>query len=62
MTNEDLVAALVRADRLITWMAGYIGKMAPGDYPNCYIDLNEHWVFMDKARDEGVVPDQRLEL
>lgn len=35
-----------RAARLITWMSKYIGSMAPGDYPDCYADLNNHMVFV----------------
>jgi len=37
---------LERANRLIDWMAGYIGQMAPGHYSACYADLNEHFIAM----------------
>lgn len=43
---EDLRVALNRAEKLIDWMAGYIGNMAPGSYSDCYSDLNEHFLFM----------------
>lgn len=50
--SKDMTAAqikaLERADKLINWMAGYIGKMAPGDYHRCYADLNEHGLFMER--------------
>ena len=50
LTTNDLRAALVRADKLVNWMAGYIGKMAPGDYHDCYTDLNTHGLFMGELR------------
>lgn len=53
MTSPELREALERADRLIDWMAGYIGKMAPGKYGSCYSDLNEHGCFMSKLRAES---------
>jgi hypothetical protein len=40
--------ALRRADRLIEWMSGYIGSMAPGKYANCFYDLNQHFLFMER--------------
>jgi hypothetical protein len=40
--------ALERAARLIAWMAGYIGKMAPMSYGNCYSDLNEHFLYCER--------------
>lgn len=50
MENDDLVAALHRADKLIEWMSKYIGQMAPGKYGDCYTDLNEHARFMDRLK------------
>lgn len=47
MTERD---ALERSDRLIAWMSRYIGQMAPGDYSNCYADLNEHCLYMAALR------------
>lgn len=44
--------ALERADRLIAWMSRYIGKMAPGDYGDCYADLNAHYLFIEQWRAE----------
>lgn len=44
ITREDLE----RANRLINWMAGYIGNMAPGSYSDCYADLNEHLILMQR--------------
>lgn len=39
--------ALVRANRIIGWMANYLGRMAP---PNGGImDLNEHWLYMERT-------------
>lgn len=46
LKDEDLIAALNRANRLVDFMAGYIGKMAPGNYHALYSDLNEHFLFM----------------
>lgn len=37
-----------RANRLVCWMAGYIGNMAPGRYADCYAELNEHFLAMQK--------------
>lgn len=48
MTDIELTAALRRADKLIRWMSTYIGGMAPGNYAECYHDLNEHCAFMDR--------------
>lgn len=42
------VDPLLRADKLIQWMSGYIGKMTPGAYADCYKDLNEHGMYMDR--------------
>ena len=53
----ELTAALQRADKLIRWMSSYIGNMAPGDYAECYRDLNEHGMFMDRLA--GVLIDGR---
>ena len=46
MNEADLLTALRRADKLLGWMTQYIGQMAPGDYADCYRDLNEHYIFM----------------
>lgn len=46
VTSGDLIRALNRANRLVDFMAGYIGKMAPGNYHALYSDLNEHFLFM----------------
>jgi hypothetical protein len=47
-TVEELVAALNRAHKLVDWMIGYVAKMSPGDYHECYADLNEHFLFMER--------------
>lgn len=39
---------LERANRLVSWMVGYIGKMAPGHYGGCYGELNEHFMAMGR--------------
>jgi hypothetical protein len=44
--KTQMRAVLDRADRLIQWMTGYIGQMAPGKYQDCFSDLNEHGLFM----------------
>lgn len=44
-------AALIRAGRIIDWMASYIGRMAPSD--GGIVDLNEHWLYMQRI---GVQP------
>lgn len=49
-SSADLEAALLRADRIIGWMAGHVGRMCPP--PDGLAKLNEHWLFM-QAR--GVV-------
>jgi hypothetical protein len=46
MDQTELEAALLRADKLIEWMSGYIGNMAPGAYGDCFRDLNDHFIFM----------------
>lgn len=43
MTDRE---ALERADRIIEWMASYLGRMAPPS--NGIHDLNEHWLYMEK--------------
>jgi hypothetical protein len=48
--NAQLIAALERADKLVDWMAGYIGQMAPGTYHDCFADLNQHGLFMQQLR------------
>ena len=50
LTREEVE----RAARLINWMAGYIGTMAPGHYEACYEELNEHFLTMERL---GVSPD-----
>lgn len=49
MSNRE---ALIRADKLIRWMAKYIGQMAPGDYADCFADLNRHFIYMDELKKE----------
>lgn len=44
--KRPLVAALERADRIIGWMASYLGRMAPPS--NGIAELNEHWLAMPK--------------
>lgn len=39
---------LERANRLVSWMVGYIGKMAPGYYHSCYRELNDHFMVMNR--------------
>jgi len=53
--QDSLINALLRADRLITWMSQsiYIANMAPGSYTDCYKDLNDHCVFMDIIKPKG---------
>lgn len=53
-TAEELAAALDRADKLIWAMASYIGKMAL--YDEAIADLNEHGLFVEKCRRDGVLP------
>jgi hypothetical protein len=43
---KRLTSALERADRIIGWMASYLGRMAPPS--NGIADLNEHWLEMPK--------------
>jgi len=45
MTDRE---ALERADRIIGWMASYLGRMAPPS--NGLFELNEHWLFMESLR------------
>lgn len=49
-TEAELLAALARAGKLIDWMSNYIGQMAPGKYQDCFVDLNEHGLFMRQNR------------
>ena len=60
----ELATALRRADRLITWMTAYIGNMAPGNYAECYRDLNEHGLFMSRLNRNASTPteSQTIEL
>lgn len=46
--------ALERADRLLTWMMQYIGQMAPGEYSDCYVDLNAHCIHMHNLRTDAL--------
>ena len=49
-----------RAARLINWMAGYIGKMAPVCYGECYAELNDHFLAMQRmgiSADDPSKPD-----
>ena len=48
-----------RANRLICWMAGYIGQMAPGRYDKCYLELNEHGILMAEAGISSADPSKR---
>lgn len=48
--KTDEAHALERADRLINWMSEYIGQMAPGKYADCYKELNEHGIYMERLR------------
>lgn len=43
---DELRDALDRADRIINWMAPYIGKMCTP--PDGIFDLNEHWMLMER--------------
>lgn len=47
MKKTQMREALDRANKLIEWMSQDIGHMAPGDYHDCYADLNEHGLFME---------------
>ena len=47
-TADDLRIALNRAHKLVDWMMGYVGNMAPMSYHDCYCDLNEHCLFMER--------------
>ena len=44
ISREDME----RANRLVCWMAGYIGNMAPVHYGACYSELNEHFMAMGR--------------
>jgi len=46
----DVIARedMERANRLVSWMAGYIGNMAPGRYESCYGELNDHFLAMQR--------------
>ena len=58
MTEGELERAWLRACRLIEWMSDYVGDMAPGDYTNCYSDLNSHFIAQARYdREHG--PDAR---
>ena len=48
---KKLRAALERADRIIGWMASYLGRMAPPS--NGIAELNDHWLEMPKLRKSG---------
>ena len=37
-----------RATRLINWMAGYLKHMAPGYYSECYAELNDHFLAVER--------------
>lgn len=49
MTDAISREDVERACRLISWMANYIGKMAPGAYSECYAELNDHFLSMGRA-------------
>ena len=44
VSREDME----RANRLVCWMAGYIGNMAPGGYGDCFAELNDHFLAMQR--------------
>lgn len=50
MQKTQMREALDRADKLVQWMSGYIGKTAPGKYGECFADLNEHCLFMEALK------------
>ncbi len=50
MEKTQMRQALDRADKLLQWMAPYIGNMAPGNYQESYSDLNEHFLFMEALK------------
>lgn len=47
----EMGEALDRADRLIEWMSKYVGQMAPGSYGECYKDLNDHGLYMQRRKE-----------
>lgn len=47
MADQTDRAALIRAARIIDWMASYIGRMAPPE--GGIADLNEHWLYMERT-------------
>ena len=55
MDQMEIEAALLRANKLIEWMSGYIGQMAPGAYGECFRDLNEHFIFMHNLNPAAAV-------
>ncbi len=56
-TDSD---ALDRAEKLISQMAAYIGKMAvPADF---FADLNEHWIYMAKRKHALAKANQEKEI
>ena len=52
MSDDTVVTVsrknLERSSRLISWMAGYIGNMAPGRYTECFQELNTHFIAMGR--------------
>jgi uncharacterized protein YgfB (UPF0149 family) len=53
---DDFDEAMRRADRLIQWMSKFIGQMAPGQYSDCYRELNEHGIFVAQHGLQGKLP------
>jgi hypothetical protein len=59
VTNGDLISAINRANRLIEWMSAYVGRMCPGNYHDCYAEMNEHGLFMQRhGKREALSPHQ----
>lgn len=57
LTKNQLRCALNRADRIVGWMADYIGRMAPPS--NGLVDLNDHWLFMERHGHPSEAPASR---
>lgn len=55
--RDALVKALERAERVIQWMAPYLGKMAAPS--NGIADLNEHWLYIEQLQRQGILPKQK---
>lgn len=44
--QQFLIEALLRADKLISWLSQGMKHISPGAYKECYKELNEHYNFM----------------